>query len=715
VKAMMNQTGRNEDLCTYCQEKLENILHEEDVHGMTMFFASSDCGMMQHSMDGKEIFNINEAALKILGYESEEELKEDGFDMISPSVFEEDRLKIRKVFEKLKKVGDNAMVSYRVRHKDGKEIQVVGNIKVVEKQGELIIQRLCMDCTEQIKQSQKETREREKRHLDIIHALSSDYSSEYYMNLDTGKGFAYQRKCNEDELGGLMNEEECLLTSLDEYIENEVYEKDQKNLRESLDLDKLIVTMGKQKSLYFTYRRLTGDKTEYYRMKIVRAGDWEKEHNIVVGFRSVDQEMQAELAQKIQLEKALQQAQNASRAKTTFLNNMSHDIRTPMNAIIGFTDLAIDHVEETELVRSYLEKIKVSGNHLLNLINDVLDMSRIESGRMQLEEKECNLLEIMSGIKDILQNDAETKQLEFLVDHEDIVDEEIICDSLRLNQILLNCLGNAVKFTNPGGIISARIIQKPDAPSGYASYVFKIRDTGIGMSKEFTKRIFEPFERERTSTVSGIQGTGLGMSITKSLVDMMSGTISVESEEGKGTEFTISLQFKLSRKHSDMLKISGLQENEEANDQEETIILEDKHILLVEDGELNREIAETILLEMGMQVDTAVNGKEAVEKVQQKREDTYDLILMDIQMPVMDGYEATRKIRGLQNERKASIPIVAMTANAFEEDRKRALEAGMDDHLTKPIQVPEMMHAIQKYIKKSEIMRQEDTFSRAVS
>jgi signal transduction histidine kinase/FixJ family two-component response regulator len=450
-------------------------------------------------------------------------------------------------------------------------------------------------------------------------------------------------------------------------------------------------------------------------MKIVRAGDWEKEHNIVVGFRSVDQEMQAELAQKIQLEKALQQAQNASRAKTTFLNNMSHDIRTPMNAIIGFTDLAIDHVEETELVRSYLEKIKVSGNHLLNLINDVLDMSRIESGRMQLEEKECNLLEIMSGIKDILQNDAETKQLEFLVDHEDIVDEEIICDSLRLNQILLNCLGNAVKFTNPGGIISARIIQKPDAPSGYASYVFKIRDTGIGMSKEFTKRIFEPFERERTSTVSGIQGTGLGMSITKSLVDMMSGTISVESEEGKGTEFTISLQFKLSRKHSDMLKISGLQENEEANDQEETIILEDKHILLVEDGELNREIAETILLEMGMQVDTAVNGKEAVEKVQQKREDTYDLILMDIQMPVMDGYEATRKIRGLQNERKASIPIVAMTANAFEEDRKRALEAGMDDHLTKPIQVPEMMHAIQKYIKKSEIMRQEDTFSRAVS
>jgi CheY-like chemotaxis protein len=205
------------------------------------------------------------------------------------------------------------------------------------------------------------------------------------------------------------------------------------------------------------------------------------------------------------------------------------------------------------------------------------------------------------------------------------------------------------------------------------------------------------------------------MSITKSLVDMMSGTISVESEEGKGTEFTISLQFKLSRKHSDMLKISGLQENEEANDQEETIILEDKHILLVEDGELNREIAETILLEMGMQVDTAVNGKEAVEKVQQKREDTYDLILMDIQMPVMDGYEATRKIRGLQNERKASIPIVAMTANAFEEDRKRALEAGMDDHLTKPIQVPEMMHAIQKYIKKSEIMRQEDTFSRAVS
>jgi CheY-like chemotaxis protein len=466
-----------------------------------------------------------------------------------------------------------------------------------------------------------------------------------------------------------------------------------------------------------------------------------------------------------------------------------------------------------------------SSNHLLSLINDVLDMSRIESGKVTIEAKECSLPDIMHDLKNILQADIHSKQLEFLIDTVDVTDENVICDKLRLNQILLNCLSNAMKFTPPGGTVSVRIIQKQGAPDGYAAFDFKVRDTGIGMSKEFMTHIFEPFERERTSTVSGIQGTGLGMAITKNIVDMMDGTITVESEEGKGTEFTISLKFKLSGKpnkvetvpelqglralvvdddfntctsvakmlasiglkadwttlgkeavlraefakenneefhvyiidwlmpdingiecvrrirkvlgddvpiiiltaydwsdieaeameagvtafcskplflselRDTLLAAGGYLKKEEPVEEIDDTMFRGKNILLVEDVELNREIAEVILKEAGFNVDCALDGLEALKKVEQGADDEYDLILMDIQMPVMDGYEASRRIRKLENKKKASVPILALTANAFEEDRRTTLEAGMDGHLTKPIRIDELCEAIKKYLK----------------
>ncbi|MCI8885105.1 MAG: response regulator [Dorea sp.] len=544
-------------------------------------------------------------------------------------------------------------------------------------------------------------------------------------------------------------------------------------------------------------------------------------------FVDIDDEkrLEAQLErQNIDLQDALAAAQHANKAKTTFLNNMSHDIRTPMNAIIGFTSLAAAHIDNTEQVQDYLSKITTSSNHLLSLINDVLDMSRIESGKVKIEEKETSLPEIMHDLRTIVQADISSKQLEFYIDTADVVNENVMCDSLRLNQILLNLLSNAMKFTEPGGIVSVRIIQKENIHEGYASYDFQVKDTGIGMSQEFLEHVFEPFERERTSTVSGVQGTGLGMAITKNIVDMMGGTISVVSEEGKGTTFTVSLQFetcsgsvrqeeipqlkglralvadddfntcssvtkmlstigmrpdwttsgkeavlrvKLAREQNDeyaafiidwlmpdmngievvrrirgiigddtpiiiltaydwtdieeearnagvtafcskpifLSELRGILESPyttpemEAAEAEEELAFEGKKLLLVEDNELNQEIAVEILKESGFVIDVAEDGAVAVEKMKTAVCGQYDLILMDIQMPIMNGYEATRRIREIEEPEIANIPIIAMTANAFDEDRRAALDAGMNGHIAKPIDIPKLLELLKDVLK----------------
>ena len=392
--------------------------------------------------------------------------------------------------------------------------------------------------------------------------------------------------------------------------------------------------------------------------------------------------------QRALLEEALVKAQRASQAKTMFLNNMSHDIRTPMNAIIGFTNLATTHLDDRELVRDYLDKIRASSSHLLSLINDVLDMSRIESGRVVIDESPCSISQILYDLQSILRADLETRELHFQMDTRALLHPHVICDRLRLNQVLLNILSNALKFTPAGGHITVTAAEMPGDTPDTAIYQFRIQDTGIGMAPEFLEHIFEPFERERTSTVSGIQGTGLGMSITKNLVELMKGQITVESRQGQGSVFTCAFPFRLSA----------------APDVGETPAAPAPrpsahwHILLVEDNELNQEIAVTILEEAGCLMDVASDGAQAVEKVSHSLPDPYDLILMDIQMPVMDGIEATKAIRALSDPRLANIPIVAMTANAFEEDRQRVLSAGMNGHLGKPINVDKLFSTLQSIL-----------------
>ncbi|MBE6009897.1 MAG: transporter substrate-binding domain-containing protein [Lachnospiraceae bacterium] len=404
--------------------------------------------------------------------------------------------------------------------------------------------------------------------------------------------------------------------------------------------------------------------------------------------RLEEKNLELEASQK-ELADALVAAESANRAKTTFLNNMSHDIRTPMNAIVGFTSLAESHIDDKEQVQDYLGRISVSSQHLLSLINDVLDMSRIESGKMTLEESDVHLPELVHNLQTIIQENANAKQLALSFDSQDVVHEDIVTDKLRLNQVLLNILSNAVKFTPNGGTISFCVREKESTSKDVANFEFRIKDTGIGMSKEFQKSIFEAFTREKTSTVSGIQGTGLGMAITKSIIDMMGGTISVQSEEGAGSEFIVNLPCRISS-HAAFAE-------SEAKIQKDT--LAGKRVLLAEDNEMNQMIAETILTESGLLVEIADNGEIAVEKMNTQPAGYYDIVLMDIQMPKMDGYEAARQIRNMTDPAKANIPIVAVTANAFEEDKNTALESGMNGHLAKPYDIPKIMETLESLIK----------------
>ena len=391
------------------------------------------------------------------------------------------------------------------------------------------------------------------------------------------------------------------------------------------------------------------------------------------------------------LEIALKKAEDASLAKTSFLNNMSHDIRTPMNVILGYAQLMENELNGKDIpeVLEHLEKLQQSGNLLLSIINNVLDMARIESGRMEIDENYCRIEDVWKSLFAVFDEKARKKNISLHytmnVEH-----EHVLTDVTKVKEILVNILSNAIKYTPAGGSVMVYVDELPCDESGYMIVRIRISDTGIGMSQDYLTKIFEAFTREKNTTKSKIAGTGLGMSIVKNYVDLLGGTIDVESELGKGSTFTVTLKHRIADERYYVKK--HIEESGTGNE-----ILEGRNILLAEDNDLNAEIAEAILERAGLRIERVENGIQCVNRILKMPAGTYDMIFMDIQMPQMDGYKATQTIRNLPDKDKACIPIIAMTANAFAEDKKKTMEAGMNAHLSKPLNVPELMDTIRKF------------------
>lgn len=685
---------------------------------------------------------------------------------------------------------------------------------------------------EQLRSNVEELRQKSEALQETVYALSQDYYALWRVDLNRNVFYLQRDDHNRAAvtMDGLL--EMNYTEAMSEYIERYVHPDDKERLLRDTSIENIRAVLSQEPSFVVRARRKAMPDSVYYgygEWRILRMHMDEKNFTAVFAVRDADNDVLNEMKQQQLLHDALAEAEHASKAKTTFLSNMSHDIRTPLNAIIGFTSIAASHLDNKERVQDCLEKIMSSSNHLLSLINDILNMSRIESGKIVIQEKECNLSERIHNLVNMIRPQMRAKRLEFYVDTIDVEDEELIFDPLRLDQVLINILSNAAKFTPIGGVVSFAIRQEPSKKPGHAHYEFVVRDSGIGMSEEFLKHIFDPFEREKSATVSGIEGTGLGMTITKHTVDMMGGTIEVQSQINRGTTFTVGFDFALSsvvHKKEDTVELEGLralvvdddfqtcdsvtkmlgqigmrsewttsgreavfraqkahndgdsfysyiidwmmpqmdgietarrirrvigneapiiiltaydwtdieQEAREAGVtgfcnkplfmsdlrnvlletaracrgvtpekkvEEKPITFEGKRVLVVEDNELNREIAYEILSRAGFTVEEAADGSEAVAMLKDRPEYYYDLVLMDIQMPIMDGYEATKAIRNLPRRDVTGLPILAMTANAFEEDKERALQNGMNGHIAKPIYIDVLYKTLQRVWQKN--------------
>ena len=800
---------------------------------MREIFAASRMGSWSIYLgDGKQPRMVaDDLMLDLLGIGNDsltpEQVYERWFSNIHPDAVQS----VLDSVEKMKKTGRDENTYLWIHPTLGERyVRCGGTAKA--KDGGYVLRGYHYDVDETVRE-QKRKDQALTEQIEIINALSKSFRNVFVANLRDGMARVI-RLDGSYKVKAVRDVAEMTFpfdAVVEKWVQETVHPDDKEKIRKTVNMENMRKVFSKQEQFIGTYRNIEDGVQHYYQFDFRRVGDTD---NVVAGFQIIDtivEEQEARLQEQKEhqeaLSNALAAAKQANKAKTTFLNSMSHDIRTPMNAIIGFTALAQTHIDDKAQVEDYLAKISTSSTHLLSLINDILDMSRIESGTVKLEEKTVHIPDLLHDLRTMIQGLVNSKNLNLFIDTQDVTHEDVLTDKLRLNQVLLNIVSNAVKFTQPGGDIIIRLIEKPCRARHYTTYEFSVKDNGIGMSQEFQEHIFETFTREYSSTVSGIQGTGLGMAITKNIVDMMGGDIKVESQEGKGSIFTVTLNLRLAnepikyepipellgarvlvvdddmntcRSVSKMLRdiqmrpdwtASGKEAIVRAQDaadmQDEykvyiidylmpdmngietvrrirKVISEDvpiivltaydwadfeyeareagvtafvskpifmselrevltqpvvseglakkeenkkvydysgKRVLLAEDNELNREIATAILEETGMIIDSVCDGDEAVAAINNSPAGKYDLILMDIQMPKMDGYTATREIRTLADNEKANIPIVAMTANAFEEDRRMAYEAGMNGHIIKPISIEAIAKVLDEIFEKN--------------
>lgn len=533
--------------------------------------------------------------------------------------------------------------------------------------------------------------EQDKQTLKVMAALSADYDGIYYVNLDKDL-YAIVK------FGGSLREEVANLASkthifskaMRDYIENFVAPEFQEGMAMKLRNRALIERFKTEQNFGVQYQVKPNEGGQtYFEMNFADVSEKSSDHLMVVGFRCVDEAVKLENEKNKALQEAFDSANKANNAKSEFLSKMSHDMRTPMNAIIGMTAIAAANIDDKEKVAESLEKITTASNHLLGIINEVLDMSKIESGKINLKEEEFNLSDLLNSMFAMVQPQIEQHGHHFQMRIMDIRHEDVIGDRLRIQQVFVNIMNNAIKYTPDNGNICLTVTEKKVSQNSYVCYEFVFEDDGIGMSEKYIEHIFDPFSRAEDVRISKIQGTGLGMAISRNIVHMMNGEIHVESEEGIGSKFIITIFLKLQDKQEELP-----QEQKEFGECKYS----DRRALLVDDNELNREIAVEILKMAGMDVEEAENGKEAADKFSQSKDGYYDIIFMDIQMPVMNGYDATAAIRSMKRADALDVPIIAMTANAFMEDVEASKSAGMNEHLSKPIDIEKLSAVLGKYL-----------------
>lgn len=681
--------------------------------------------LIYHADNDEEIIYANKALLRIFKCNNLKEFRELTSNSFKGLVYHED---LEAVEETIKEQISSSQydldyVEYRIVCKDGTmkwiedyghflHSKTVGDIFYVflgdatnkrnrqltekeeilndKKQKEQKLQKL-QSLVEEYDKEIKLINQEHLRRLEVIEGLSVNYESILYADLDKDIVMPYRLSSRTKYQFNNKFQTRAFTWYYLDYINTWVHPEDQKSVFMATDPAHIREKLLYNKTYYVNYRVINNGEIQYIQLRIVNAAN--KKQNvsqIVMGYRSVDEEIRREMEQKQILEDALNKADLAINAKDTFLSNMSHDIRTPLNAILGFTELAKKETDDNEKLKKYLNKIEKSSKQLLDLIGKVLEMSWTEGSNVKIEETGCNLCDIVQNVYNSYSGQASEKNITFSTHFQNLEHCDVYSDPEKLQQILSQLTDNAITYTKNHGKVDIYVIELEKLPNGYITCQFIIKDNGIGISKDFLEHIFEPFEREKNTTLSGIHGTGLGLTITKSYTEMLGGKIEIQSDTGKGSIFTVTLNLRINTHEY----ISSSPGNIDAFSH-----LSNKKILLVEDNEINLEIETEILEGLGFNIETAKNGHIAVEKMKNSKPGEFGLILMDIQMPVMDGLQATKYIRKLDNPELANIPVIALSANAFESDKRMSIESGMNAHLTKPIDVPLLLETIQKTLE----------------
>lgn len=645
-------------------------------------------GFLIYKADGgEEIIYANRALLRMFRCNTLKEFKEYTGDSFRGIVYHEDLDAVEdSIQEQITSSHENLdYVEYRILGKDGavRWVEDYGHYVRTHSMGN-IFYVFITDATEKINKRRQEYTQR----LEVIEGLSVNYDSILYVDIDANTVLPYRLSNRLKRQFTKKLEVRDYDGFAEDFVQSWVHPDDKQKIKTVLTPDYIRDNLKENPTFYTNFKCLENNETKYLQLRIVDVRNDGHISQVVIGSRNIEDEIAQEMKQKTLLESALKESKLANIAKNTFLSNMSHDMRTPLNALFGYLELAKKNINDKKALEGYLDKVSATGKQLLDLVDKVLEISYLESKDFQLSEEPCNIKDVTAEIYGELAPEAAKKSISISLEYKNAAHFDVFTDRDKLKQILIHIAGNAVKYTGRNGKINLIVEEKHSPSSEFSTFIFTTRDTGIGISKNSLGKIFEPFERENNSTQSGIFGSGLGLTIAKQIIESMGGTITAESAVGKGSTFTVTLSFRLVQK-SDIL-------TEEENIAE---LINGKKILLVEDNEINLEIETEMLQDLGLIIEPAENGKIAVEKVKASAPGEYLFVLMDIQMPVMDGRQATEEIRKIENPALAGIPIIALSANALESDKRLSVKTGMDAHLTKPIDIPALLKTLSKTLK----------------